>query len=135
MLGIDEEGSRLRKGKESSFIIAGFLYCIRVLFVEHTLLAATRAKQTKDDIDHFLELRKNYLVVGGYCPTRFIIKWLGYRKTISMQSGNSASVTWSRSGDRETLYFYRKPLPMSQFKSAIYNMIRDAEDILWRELM
>ena len=44
VLGIDEEGVRLRKGKENSFIIAGFLYYIRVLFVEYTLPAATRAE-------------------------------------------------------------------------------------------
>ena len=93
VLGIDEEGVRLRKGEESSFIMASFLYYIRVLFVEYTLPAVTRAEQTQVDIDRFLELRQKYLVVGGYCPTGFIIKWLGYRKTISMQSGNSPSVT------------------------------------------
>ena len=135
VLGIDEEGVRLRKGEECSFIMAGFLYCIRVLFVEYTLPAATRAEQTRVDIDRFLELRQKYLVVGGYCPTGFIIKWLGYGKTISMQSGNSPSVTWSRSGDRDMLYFHGKPLPISRFRSAIHDMIRDAEDILWRELM
>ena len=135
VLGIDEEGVRLRKGEECSFIMAGFLYCIRVLFVEHTLPAATRTEQTQVDIDRFLELRQKYLVVGGYCPTGFIIKWLGYGKTISMQSGNSPSVTWSRVCDRDILYFHGKPLPMSQFRSAIHDMIRDAEDILWRDLM
>ena len=93
VLGIDEEGVRLRKGEESSFIMAGFLYYIRVLFVEYTLPAITRADQTQVDIDRFLELRQKYLVVGGYCPTGFIIKWLSYRKTISIQSGNSPSVT------------------------------------------
>jgi hypothetical protein len=93
VLGIDEEGAQLRKGEECSFVIAGFLYCIWVLFVEHTLPAATRAEQTQVDIDRFLELRQKYLVVGRYCLTGFIIKWLRYRKTISMQSGNSLSVT------------------------------------------
>ena len=68
VLGIDEEGGRLRKGEECSFIMAGFLYCIRVLFVEYTLPAATRAEQTQVDIDRFLELRQKYLVVGGYYP-------------------------------------------------------------------
>ena len=43
VLGIDEEGAQLRKGEECSFVMARFLYYIRVLFVEHTLLAATRA--------------------------------------------------------------------------------------------
>lgn len=84
VLGIDEEGIRLRKGEECSFIFAGFLYCIRVLFVEYTLPAAARVEQTQVDIDRFLELRQKYLVVGGYCPTGFLIKWLGYRKTISI---------------------------------------------------
>ncbi|KAH7413535.1 hypothetical protein BKA64DRAFT_567909, partial [Cadophora sp. MPI-SDFR-AT-0126] len=44
VLDINEEGGRLRKGKEYSFIIAGFLYCIRVLFVEYTLPATIRAE-------------------------------------------------------------------------------------------
>jgi hypothetical protein len=84
VLGIDEEGVRLRKGEECSFIMAGFLYCIRVLFVEYILLVITRAKQTQVDIDRFLELWQKYLVVGGYCPTGFIIKWPGYGRTISI---------------------------------------------------
>jgi hypothetical protein len=57
ILGIDEEGVRLRKGKEYSFIIASFLYYIRVLFVEHTLPAAIKAKQMQVNIDCFLKLQ------------------------------------------------------------------------------
>ncbi len=30
---------------------------------------------------------------------------------------------------------YHKLLPIKRFKSAIYDMIREAEDILWRDLM
>jgi hypothetical protein len=37
-------------------MLAGFIYYVQVLFVEHTLLAATWAKQTAEDIDWFLEL-------------------------------------------------------------------------------
>jgi hypothetical protein len=51
VLGIDEEGARLRKGEECSFVMVGFLYCIQVLFVEHTLLVATRVEQAQVDID------------------------------------------------------------------------------------
>lgn len=93
VLGIDEEGICLRKGGECSFVLAGYLYCIRVLFVEHTLPAAMQAEQTDVDIDRFLDLRRQYLIAGAYCPTGFIIRWVGYGKTISMQSGNSPSVT------------------------------------------
>jgi hypothetical protein len=44
VLGIDEEGVRLRKGEECSFIMAGFLYYIRVLFIEYTLPVTIRAE-------------------------------------------------------------------------------------------
>ncbi|KFZ15860.1 hypothetical protein V501_02515 [Pseudogymnoascus sp. VKM F-4519 (FW-2642)] len=80
VLGIVEEENRLRRGDEYSYMLAGFMYCIRVLFIEHALPAATRGEQTRDDIN-------------------------------------------------------RKPLPIRRFKDAIHNMIQEAEDILWQDLM
>lgn len=74
VLDIDKEDIWLYKSKKCLFIIAGFLYCIQVLFIKYMLPAATRAEQTQEDINCFLELQQNYLVVGSYCPTRFIIK-------------------------------------------------------------
>jgi len=139
VLGIVEDENRLRRGDEYSYMLAGFMYCIRVLFVEHTLPAATRAKQTAEDIDRFLDLRKKYLVVGSYSPCSFLIKMLGYGKTMSMQKINQPSVTWTRSEterpDKDILHFHGKPLPIKRFKDCIHDMIRDAEDILWQDLM
>jgi hypothetical protein len=37
--------------------------------------------------------------------------------------------------DSDILEFYRKLLLIKRFKDAIYNMIREAEDILWKDLM
>jgi len=65
-------------------MLAGFMYCVRVLFVENTLPAATRGEQTAEDIDRFLELRKKFLMVGSCSPCSFLIKMLGYGKTMSM---------------------------------------------------
>src|SRR6202035_1471903 len=84
VLGIVEDENRLRRGDEYLYMLAGFMYCVRVLFVEYTLLVATRAEQTTEDIDRFLKLRKKYLVVGSYSLYSFLIKMLGYGKTISM---------------------------------------------------
>jgi hypothetical protein len=56
VMGIDEDGNRLYRGDEYSFKLAGFIYCIRVLFVEHTLPAENRAERTERDIDRFLEM-------------------------------------------------------------------------------
>jgi hypothetical protein len=115
-------------------MLAGFMYCVRVLFIEHTLPVATRAEQTAEDIDQFLELCKKFLVVGSYSPCSFLIKMLGYGKTMSIQKINQPSIIWTRSEsnrpDRDLFYFYNKPLSIKRFKDAIYNMIREAEDIL-----
>jgi hypothetical protein len=115
-------------------MLASFIYCIRVLFVEYVLLAATRAEQTTEDIDRFLALRKKYLVVGSYSPCSLLIKMLGYGKTISIQKINQPSITWTRSEtsrpDGNILEFHRKPLPIKRFKDTIHNIIKEAEDIL-----
>ena len=37
--------------------------------------------------------------------------------------------------DNNTLHIHGKPLPIRRIKSAIRDMIRDAEDILWKDLM
>lgn len=139
VLGIVEDENRLRRGDEYSYMLAGFMYCVRVLFVEYALPAATRAEQTAEDIDRFLALRKKYLVVGSYSPCSFLIKMLGYGKTMSMQKINQPSITWTRSEtsrpDSDILEFHGKPLPIKRFKDAIHDMIKEAEDILWQDLM
>jgi superfamily II DNA helicase RecQ len=139
VLGIVEDENRLRRGDEYSYMLAGFMYCVRVLFVEYALPAATRAEQTAEDIDRFLALRKKHLVVGSYSPCSFLIKMLGYGKTMSMQKINQPSITWTRSEtsrpDGDILEFHGKPLPIKRFKDAIHDMIKEAEDILWQDLM
>ncbi len=139
ILGIMEDENRLRRSDEYSYMLAGFMYYVQVLFVEYTLLAATRGEQTAEDINRFLELRKKYLVVGSYSPCSFLIKMLRYGKTMSMQKINQPSITQTRSEtnrpDSDILEFHRKPLPIKRFKDTIHDIIREAKDILWQDLM
>jgi len=51
VLGIVEDENRLRRGNEYLYMLTGFMYCVRVLFIEYTLLVATRGEQTAKDID------------------------------------------------------------------------------------
>jgi hypothetical protein len=44
VLGIVEDENRLRRSDEYLYILAGFMYYVRVLFVKYTLLVATRAE-------------------------------------------------------------------------------------------
>ena len=139
VLGINEEGSTLLLGDRCSFKFAGFIYCIRVLFLEHVLPTRMRKDMTPADLDRFLAMRAQYLIVGGYNPTGELIKWLGYGKVMSMQKINQPSITWTRSKedrpDGDILYFHGKPLPIRRFKTAVHDIIGEAEDILWRDLM
>jgi hypothetical protein len=41
VLEIVENKNRLYYGDKYSYMLAGFIYCVRVLFVKHTLSAAT----------------------------------------------------------------------------------------------
>jgi hypothetical protein len=88
VLGIVENKKRLYRRNKYSYMLAGFIYCVRVLFIEHTLPVATQAEQTAEDIDQFFELYKKFLVVESYSLCSFLIKMLGYGKTMSIQKIN-----------------------------------------------
>ena len=49
VLGIDAEMDRLREAKHYSYMLAGVVYCVRVLGVEKLLPAARRDEQTDED--------------------------------------------------------------------------------------
>ena len=93
VMGISDEGTNLLLGDKCSFKFAGFIYCIRVLFLEHVLPTSIRREMIARDIDHFLDIRAKFLVVGGYNPTGELIKWLGYGKVMSLQKINQPSIT------------------------------------------
>ncbi|PVH71204.1 hypothetical protein DL98DRAFT_435588 [Cadophora sp. DSE1049] len=84
VLGIIENENRLKRGNKYLYILARFIYCVRVLFVKYTLLATTKAEQTAENINRFFKLRKKYFIIGSYSLYSFLIKILGYGKIISI---------------------------------------------------
>jgi hypothetical protein len=84
VMGISNKGTNLLLGDRCSFKFAGFIYCIHVLFLEHVLPTSIRRDMTARDIDHFLDMRAKFLVVGGYNLTGELIKWLGYSNVMSL---------------------------------------------------
>ena len=139
ILRIIEDENRLRQGDKYLYILASFIYCIQVLFVEYILLVTIRAEQIIEDIDWFLILRKKYLIVRSYNPYSFLIKILGYKKTISIQKINQLSITQTRletsRPDGDILEFHRKLLLIKRFKDIIHNIIKEAKDILQQDLI
>ena len=56
VLGIDEDTHRLRECNDFSYMLAGIVYCCRVLGVEIILPKTFRRGETAEDDQRFLEL-------------------------------------------------------------------------------
>ena len=65
VLGIDSDTNRLRTAKNYSYMLAGVVYCMRVLSVEKLLPSARRDEQTDEDRARFLAHREKYLADGS----------------------------------------------------------------------
>jgi hypothetical protein len=88
VLGIDTEMDRLRTAKNYSYMLAGMVYCVRVLAVEKLLPAEQRDEQTDDNRKHFLEMRKKYIADRSFSPMSEMISLLAYSKYIALNAGN-----------------------------------------------
>jgi hypothetical protein len=91
ILGINREIGRLRTAKNYSFMLAGVVYCVRVLSIEKLLLARGRDDQTEADRKHFIKMREKYLADGSFSPMSKIINLLAIGKHIRLNAGNSGN--------------------------------------------
>ncbi|KAL6160847.1 hypothetical protein ACJQWK_12002 [Exserohilum turcicum] len=91
MLGIDTQTNRLRTAKNFSYMLAGVVYCVRVLAVEKVLPAVEREDQTEEDMEQFLDMRKKYLADGSFSPMSAIISLLAYGKHAALNEGNAGN--------------------------------------------
>ncbi|KAK0847011.1 hypothetical protein LTR03_006521 [Friedmanniomyces endolithicus] len=66
VLGINEEIGRLRRANDFSYILAGVVYCVRVMAVEIILPSAERDDQDEEDDRRFQQVRAEYLADGSY---------------------------------------------------------------------
>jgi superfamily II DNA helicase RecQ len=133
VLGIDAEMDRLRTAKNYSYMLAGMVYCMRVLGVEALLPADERDEQGVEERDHFLLKRREFLADGSYSPMSEMISLLAYGKHIALNAGNSGNVYWSK--DKKIFYLHGKPILISQFRRMAQDMVTEAEDMLWQELL
>jgi hypothetical protein len=133
VLGIDAEANRLRTAKNYSYMLAGVVYCIRVLAVEKLLPAGGRDEQTDGDRERFLHARDKYLADGSYSPMSEAISLLAYGKYIAMTAGNSGNAYWSK--DKKIFYLNGRPIYISRFCKMAQDMVAKAEQMLWEELL
>lgn len=132
VFSIDEESGRLREANDFSYMLAGIVYCVRVLMVEDILPAASRDVQSAEDDAAFLKLRRKHLADGGFSPMSKMLSLLAYGKYIALNHQNGGSLFWD--GDEVALFRGRR-IVIADFRTMIDTIISRAEDLLWSELM
>ena len=130
VLGIDTETGRLRTAKNYSYMLAGMVYCTRVLFAGALLPAAQREEQTEEDRNRFLEMRRQYLADGLYSPMSEMISLLAYGKYIGLNAGNSGNANWSE--DKKIFYLNGRPIVVERFRTMAQELVVEAEEKLWQ---
>ena len=133
VLGIDEEMIRLRGGNDFSYMLAGVVYCTRVLAVEIILPGEQRDAQGHEDDRRFRTLREEYLADGSYSVMSKMISILAYGKKIALSHGNAGAVSWD---DEKLNMAYRgRLINLARFGKMVQDVITEAEHKLWSELM
>jgi superfamily II DNA helicase RecQ len=132
VLGIDTETKRLRTAKNYSYMLAGMVYCVRVLGVEKLLPAARRNEQTEEDRDMFLDMRKKYLADGSYSPMSEMINLLAYGKHAALNEGNAGNAYWSP--DKKIFYLNGRPIVVERFRKMAQSMQAEVVEQFWQLL-
>ena len=133
VLGIDEENNRLRTGNDYSYVLAGLVYCARVIGLEVLLPGEQRSEQGEAEFRAFLEQRKEYLADGTMSPMSTMVSLLAYGKYLALNHGNAGSIFWER-GDR-VMRLHGSRIVMEKFREMVHRAITDTEHLLWTELM
>ena len=133
VLGIDEDLKRLRTANDFSFMLAGVVYCVRVLAVESLLPSAEREEQGDTERMGFLNKRKQFLADGSFSPMSTMISLLAYGKAIALNHNNPGSVFWSKA--KKPVYLHGRPIVIERFQRLVRDAVTEAERMLWQELM
>ena len=133
VLGINEETRRLREANDFSYMLAGIVYCIRVIAAEIILPSEEREDQDDEDDERFKQARDNFLADGTYNVMSKALSILAYGKSIAMNHSNAGSVSWST--DRTEMSYKGRPISVARFGAMIRGVIDEAERKLWEDLM
>lgn len=133
VLGIDEETGRLRQANDFSYILAGIVYCIRVIAVQVILPSGERDDQRYEDDDRFKRTRDEFLADGTYSVMSRALSILAYGKSIAPSHSNDGAIFWS--DDHLTMAFRGRDIVVARFGAMIRGVIEEAESKLWEDLI
>jgi hypothetical protein len=114
-------------------MLAGIVYCIRVIAVEVILPSEERDDQSNADDERFRRTRDEYLADGTYSVMSKALSILAYGKSIAIDHSNAGSISWA--DDETTMSYKGRPIDIARFRSMVGAVIEEAEDKLWRDLI
>ncbi|UPL04093.1 hypothetical protein LCI18_015027 [Fusarium solani-melongenae] len=82
---------------------------------------------------HFVGVRDAWLCKATYSPMGYTLSLLLYGRKIAQETSSRLMVSWSKHG--EMMYFMGKPILMEDIRHMVARMMKDAEDLLWGQLM
>ena len=132
VMGVDATKNTYKLPNQYGSIVAGLIYCVRLLLFEHTLPAASR-KELTDPLWELQRVRKKWLVDGEPSPFHTMNNLLAYCRGVGYDEGAVPRVQWS--GDNQTMYYHGKPLAIEKFRDFVRGLIDSAEDLLCKDLL
>ena len=132
VLGVDAENNRLRTGNDFSYMLAGVVYCTRVMALEILLPGEQRQGQGEVEFEAFLKQRREYLADGTMSAMSNIISLLAYGKYVALNHVNAGSIFWEQ-GDR-VMRLHSSRIVIERFREMVNKVIADAEHLFWTDL-
>ena len=137
ILGFRKETGTWRQPEHYTNILAGIIWCMKVLVLEYALPIPKRERLAQSTertpLERFKIIRDECLVEEEDCPFATLHSLMNYGFILAKDAVGSANISWSHDG--EYMYYKGEPFGMTDWKEFISNLIRRAERILARELM
>ena len=137
ILGYRKDIGGWRQPEKYTNILAGILWCIRVLGLEYCLPTSSRDRLAEGaemtPLERFKIFRDEYLVEDTECPFATLHSLLNYGFIIAKDGMGDTMVSWSH--DKEVLYIGGNELSMYAWKQFLFQIIDMAEDILIKGLL
>jgi hypothetical protein len=133
VLGIKEDGSWAPAHSHTRFL-AGFLWCSRVLMLEHFFeddpydSEESACETSFAAIDRFHEGHKAWLTSGSYSPVGTIIRWMTYGRGYRNNEEGQARIWWD--SDNKTINYLGDRITVAGFQSTAQAVQQEAEDWL-----
>ncbi|KAL5592811.1 hypothetical protein FOBRF1_013119 [Fusarium oxysporum] len=133
VLGIKEDGNWALAHSHTRFL-AGFLWCSRVLMLEHFFeddpydSEDSACETSFAAIDRFHEGHKAWLTSGSYSPVGTIIRWMTYGRGYRNNEEGQARLWWD--GDSKTINYLGDRITVAGFQSTVQTVQQEAEDWL-----